>query len=342
LCPIGIRARLFDGLRWILLIASWSLLAAVVTHWILIRFLGDAGWLGTVALFAPRWLLLVPLIGISAMCAVWRRRLLWVCLASAVLIGWSVMGLCVPMSLGHASNTDFGFRMMTVNCGEGAGWDRLNEIVQREQPDAIAFQEVGNNASENRLGTGWYWNHGAGTAIASRYPILSSGKYTANGIDRWGDIGVSAIIELPQGRARICCIHLGTPRWGLEELAITHHGLAGVDELRKNTQKRELESRKIRAWIGESDMPTIVAGDFNMPVESAIYRRYWSDFQNAFTVAGWGYGHSKFTRWHGVRIDHILTDTKWSVARSYVADDDGGDHRPVVADVGIRIRHGLR
>jgi endonuclease/exonuclease/phosphatase (EEP) superfamily protein YafD len=53
-------------------------------------------------------------------------------------------------------------------------------------------------------------------------------------------------------------------------------------------------------------------------------------------VAGWGYGYSKFTRWHGLRIDHVLADDNWRVANSYVADDHGGDHRPVVANLVLK------
>jgi endonuclease/exonuclease/phosphatase family metal-dependent hydrolase len=224
---------------------------------------------------------------------------------------------------------------MTANIGSGADWGRLNEIIDRERPDIVALQEVGQDWSETVLGPGWYWKHGAGTAIASRYPIVSTSQFPANGIDRWGDIAVIIVINLPQGNAKICCIHLNTPRWGLDELALTRYGLVGLDALRKNTRDRESESRNVRAWIADSEMPTIVAGDFNMPIESSIYRRYWSGFQNAFSVAGRGYGYSKYTRWHGVRIDHILVNQNWNVVSCHVAAPTGGDHQPVIADLRL-------
>ena len=52
--------------------------------------------------------------------------------------------------------------------------------------------------------------------------------------------------------------------------------------------------------------PFLVVGDFNAPVESVIYRRYWGDLRNAFSYAGFGFGSTRLNGWIRVRIDHIL------------------------------------
>jgi endonuclease/exonuclease/phosphatase (EEP) superfamily protein YafD len=57
----------------------------------------------------------------------------------------------------------------------------------------------------------------------------------------------------------------------------------------------------------------LVAGDFNMPAESAIFRECWANRTDAFRAAGWGFGHTKFSRWWGTRIDHILAGPPWAV-----------------------------
>ena len=105
----------------------------------------------------------------------------------------------------------------------------------------------------------------------------------------------AARLKLPVGDVWVYTLHLNTPRWGLEGLAITRDGIAGIDGLRTNTKERGFESQTIRGWIPDSNLPTIVAGDFNMPVESWFYRRDWSHYQNAFSGAGCGLGHTKFT-----------------------------------------------
>ena len=74
-------------------------------------------------------------------------------------------------------------------------------------------------------------------------------------------------------------------------------------------------------------------GDFNLPVESAIYRRSWGSFHNALSETGLGLVPTKHTRWHGVRIDHVLAGPGWQAIRAWVGPGLGGDHRPVIADL---------
>ena len=59
----------------------------------------------------------------------------------------------------------------------------------------------------------------------------------------------------------------------------------------------------------------LVLGDFNMPPDSAIYRRCWSDFSNAFDSAGFGFGSTHFTHRTAVRIDHVLAGPGWRFRR---------------------------
>jgi endonuclease/exonuclease/phosphatase (EEP) superfamily protein YafD len=73
-----------------------------------------------------------------------------------------------------------------------------------------------------------------------------------------------------------------------------------------------------------------------MPVDSAIYRRYWSAWQNAFSTAGLGFGYTKYTRRWGIRIDHVLAGDEWRVLEARVGPDLGGDHRPVVVKLELK------
>jgi endonuclease/exonuclease/phosphatase (EEP) superfamily protein YafD len=104
-------------------------------------------------------------------------------------------------------------------------------------------------------------------------------------------------------------------------------------DLRANTALRTAESEATRRWISRSPRPVLVAGDFNLPVDSVVYRRSWSWLTNAFSQAGTGFGSTKFTRWHGVRIDHVLGGPGWHCRRCWVGPDVGSDHRPVIADM---------
>jgi endonuclease/exonuclease/phosphatase (EEP) superfamily protein YafD len=111
--------------------------------------------------------------------------------------------------------------------------------------------------------------------------------------------------------------------------------MAGIPALNAVNERRRWESRAVSGWIA-GKRADLVAGDFNMPQESRIYWHDWSNYQNAFGVAGLGYGYSKYTRWHGVRIDHVLADEHWRVESCKVEPDVGSDHRPVLAELRLK------
>ena len=84
--------------------------------------------------------------------------------------------------------------------------------------------------------------------------------------------------------------------------------------------------------------PRLVAGDFNMPTESAIFQRYWGSLTDGFEHAGFGFGYSRLAGWIRLRIDHILADDSWVVKSAQVLPDYGSDHLPVMVDVELRRR----
>ena len=51
-----------------------------------------------------------------------------------------------------------------------------------------------------------------------------------------------------------------------------------------------------------SETPSSLAGDFNLTAEHPLYRRDWASYRDAFAWAGWGLGHTMFTRKISLRI----------------------------------------
>jgi endonuclease/exonuclease/phosphatase family metal-dependent hydrolase len=173
----------------------------------------------------------------------------------------------------------------------------------------------------------------------SRHPILTWERRDPS--DFWQEYGSAAIaratIAHPTlGELRIGIVHLATPRHVLDHFFDVSAIPTLGDTVRRNIDLRDRESAAARDWIGGPDVADIVAGDFNLPVESAIYRRHWGDFTNAFWHAGWGLGRTKHTRLIGVRIDHILLGDRLHARRTWVGPALGSDHRPVIAELRIR------
>ena len=143
-------------------------------------------------------------------------------------------------------------------------------------------------------------------------------------------------LDTPLGRLDLTHLHLETPREGLE--ALLHSGPEGIEELEGKNEQREYEARVARAWADEGTSPlALVAGDFNTPVESSIFREHWDGFRSCHSEAGWGFGFTKWTRRIGVRIDHALAGPGLQCLEARTVSGMGGDHSPVVVLVGARV-----
>ncbi len=210
----------------------------------------------------------------------------------------------------------------------------LLDLVAQVNPDVLALQECDPDAARH-LANADHWNivlHQS-SCIATRLKVIASEQRDPEAIWKLGGSGVNAKYVLDrQGQPfTLVNLHLETVREGLQGL-IRSRGTDSA-EMTNNLAQRELESALARLYTREVKGPLIVTGDFNIPVESAIYRREWSDLGSAFHLAGWGTGYTKHTRWHGIRIDHVLVGPGWEVTRAWVGPDVGGDHRPMVADL---------
>jgi endonuclease/exonuclease/phosphatase (EEP) superfamily protein YafD len=145
-------------------------------------------------------------------------------------------------------------------------------------------------------------------------------------------------IELPDGEVDLFNLHLLSPRSGLQAVLDRKTGIdvANVPKLEAVLRLRADESRLVSDWIAQFPGPKIVVGDFNMPIESAIYRHCWSWLANAFSTAGFGFGFTKITEeqgWsYGARIDHVLYNPPWRCVRAWVGPDIGSDHLPLLVD----------
>jgi endonuclease/exonuclease/phosphatase (EEP) superfamily protein YafD len=147
-----------------------------------------------------------------------------------------------------------------------------------------------------------------------------------------GDV-VRYLIATPSGDVQVTNLHLETPRKGFEGLDVFD-----IDQLRDNTELRDIESDLARRWVDQGvakrPVPVVVAGDFNTPVESRIFQAHWSDgLQDAFSRVGRGLGMTKYNGWIRVRIDHVLAGPRWYLRRTEIGYDLGSDHRPLIVDL---------
>lgn len=241
-----------------------------------------------------------------------------VCFSRAGILG----GKCEPDTL----------RVLTCNAqGQHLDIPALRKLIADFEPDLVALQEYDVDVRQLFANPEQYHiQQQVGLRIVSRFPICATRMLT--GRDVKGSPGVIACeLETPHGRMQWVNVHLASPRDGLQ--AVIDFGLAGRADIEINTELRREGSELVRSWIQMSSLPTLVTGDFNLVEESTIFRAEWSHWSDAFQVAGAGWGNTKFTSLHGVRIDHVLYDGAWRAEHCWVGPDVGSDHRPVFADL---------
>lgn len=322
-------------------LACWVCLAVTVVAWLMIALLGDRWWLATVVAFAPRWLWLGPPLALAIPAIAWRRRALTPLVLAVAVVLIPIMGFNVA-----GSKTPSGMqslRVLTCNIdGDKFNVPALKALLRDAKPDLVFFQECEDEDDAIRplLPEGFQFVRVDELAVASRYPVkLESFHRWQAGARRAMYDGLHCVVTLPGGPLPVCCIHLLTPRWGLSEVLDRKRVVAPErsDSLQRAIEVRTQESASVAEWLAGLPGPAIIAGDFNMPPDSAIFRRYWAAHGNAFSQTGLGYGCTKMTPLfgltYGLRIDHILLDPPWQTARCWVGPDVGSDHLPLLADL---------
>ncbi|MBL0179957.1 MAG: endonuclease/exonuclease/phosphatase family protein [Gemmatimonadetes bacterium] len=329
--------------RWARRLA-WGSAAAMVAAWVVVSVLGDRIWWALPFLYGPRWAAGACFLGLVPALVRARRTAIVAGAVMALVFGFGLLD--IRLGLGRFEpKADTTLRIMEINAGSGSPTlhptaATILAEAERVQAEILVVAECSAALADGIRATGrWEIRHAvASVCIASHFAILSWEE--RDPMDFWKQSGSGAIaratLDTPAGVVRVGVVHLETPRDALDNFG----DLSTIPTLgpvtRANTAQRELESRVAREWIFRGEpWPTIVAGDFNLPIESAIYRRHWAGLRNAFSRSGLGIGNTKHTRRWGIRIDHILTTPEFVIHRAAIGRDVGSDHRPVSAEVSL-------
>lgn len=331
------RPPLRQLIRWC---APVALLLAVL----MLRTLGDRWWPLLPLLYGPRWLLtpmaLLPILAYRKGAA--RTTLI------ALGIGLVAAGALVDFRTGWRrvlpiNNDAVPFRVISWNA-QGGGNDATSSALQLShlRPDLIVIAECSPRLEAAlRALPQMDLYRSAGLCLVTSHPEVEWAPRSPKDFWRLGGSGAIARLVVSVGGTEVVvgAVHLETPRDALDELEVFP-----INQFRNaaiaNQEERDVESAAARTWIAaphDEIRPLIVAGDFNLPVESAIYQRWWGDLDNALSRVGTGLNWTKLTSRFGVRIDHVLAGNGIAVARARLAPAMGSDHRPVIADLRIPV-----
>jgi endonuclease/exonuclease/phosphatase (EEP) superfamily protein YafD len=315
-------------IRWL----SWLYLVVAVLSWATVYFGDDQWWLGTMVLFGPRWLLLLPLAVLVPLAAWQDRRLLVPLLLGALIVLGPFMGLQLHRELAAPDNQPR-LRVLTCNIdGKHANVKLLHALIAETDADIVALQEFAGDL-KNVVPPSWHLLRKEELVIFSRYPLrkLDAVRSHPNML--------ASVVRSTMGDITFCTVHLPSTRFGLTNL-VDRHTLVRPERnglLLQQTSERRQAAEEAQQAIAALKLPVIVAGDFNTLVESPIYREFWHGYRNAFSTRGFGYGWTERARIQGirnvVRIDHVLMSNDLKALSCRVGSDIGSDHLPVIAEI---------
>lgn len=323
--------------RWVPALA-WGYLAAAVLGVVAIWGLGDRWVWPTALLYGPRWVLLAPALPVALVVLLIRPRfrLLAAVGAGALLVVGPVMGWRTGWrQLVGAGGGEL--RIVTFNmmgqanplAGEVAG--RLLEL----DPDLVVVQECTLPIRQDQAAIpGWVARRDGGLCLISRFPIRDAVEMETVETRNQGGTGYAMWYRLegPGGGLNLVNLHLETPGKGLERLRYL-----GEDEpMARNILLRDAGSARTSRWVRSqaAGEPLLIAGDFNLTVESAIYQSHWAWCANAFSRVGRGFGYTRLLKRFSARIDQVLScGGRWEVVGARVGPDLGSDHLPLIVDL---------
>lgn len=311
--------------------------AGVLLIWALLLFTVDRHWTGTLVGYGPRviWAGPLPFVALAILLA--RRWALLAPFAATTLV--LVFGV-LDWSPGlHRSDAGTPVRVVTQNLGAimPIGDPRFVAWLKASHADVVVVTECWRDDSPKASpDPAYHFATDYTMCVLSKFPILKVEGRPRKDVWERNGAGEIGVFELqgPTGSFWILSVQLETVREGLE--AILAKKMGGIPELYEKNEERRWESELATAWARDhAKSPFLVVGDFNLPVESTIFKDHWSQYSDAWSRCGRGLGWTKRTRKTGARIDHIVFDDAWGCANAEMMPDIGSDHLGLAVDLRL-------
>lgn len=319
----------------------------VLLFWLVIRYLGDHWWPATILLYAPRWPWLLPLFALLPLTL--RRRAkkwMWLTFVAGIFAIGPLMGLTVPWRKLTENTNGLKVRLLVCNVHEfELDTLALDQYIRKMQPQVVMLQDYvrWHDLMPAVSALGWHHYQLGEIFIASRYPLVHVYDLNLQRIPGIDDndplrrVGSAVCFDLDSsaGIIHLIDLHLASPHPALRSLR--DDGIrAGAERLEANSTRRWNESQKITDYLATLHGPFVLAGDFNTPAESPIFRHFWWKYPDAFPTAGFGFGYTHLSWLSEMRIDHLLCSPGVSCTAYHTGPDCGTPHRPMVVDLVVR------
>ena len=338
--------------------AALGCLSLLWVLWVVENLIGEQNAWVAVLTYVPQFPLLIFPVVLLAL-ALARREWRATGLNSVGVVFWLVwgMGCVVPLRWPFGSHqTSARLKVMSFNILGGQwGVERIAQVVQRENPDVICFEETrepggGDLISQLKVALpGYRVAQALEVATFSKFPIDAQKSVMLP--KATGRAFLVTVLQIPGSKAgkfhrvRVVNVHFTPLKIGeLRQNGVQLYARQiDVGIAAREVQKSLLFSAT--QYATENPDALLVMGDFNTPPRGRLYRELASRWQDAFRSAGSGLGHTFSSRLPLVRIDYIWTNPMLVVRCCTPLDPVGissrgkrgmaSDHRPLMAELDL-------
>lgn len=208
----------------------------------------------------------------------------------------------------------------------------LVALLIRAQPDIVITEETRPGFADAIRGSGLYpFESDIDLASAddkkvfSRYPVRNAEQIKSLPGKRSPRHAMRLVVDLPFGPIVVYAVHADTPR--------------SLEQWRMRSLYFEQLALAIRAEAPNT--PVVVAGDWNMPAYSALFRDFFAQTGYRFARPGYWLPITRFnTRlarfgYFGSTIDHVAVSPDVRMTGWQLGEDIGSNHLPVIVDLAL-------
>lgn len=224
----------------------------------------------------------------------------------------------------------------------------ISDFVKEQNPDFICIQEYSESPyfDHSKYPYKYFLNQGniikSGQAIFSKFKIINSGEIV---FPNSANSAVFVDIKVKNDTIRLYSIHLESLKITVDVSEINkdiniidqQKSVRIFRQISKGFKSQQLQSELIMAHQKSCPYPIILCGDMNNSAFSFVYQNIRGDLQDAFVVAGKGFGKSYNFKYYPARIDYIFADKKFDIQRfdnfTNIVDSD---HYPIVMRFNIK------
>lgn len=216
---------------------------------------------------------------------------------------------------------------------------KLINFIKEKSPDVVSFQEYHPHKNIDLSFFKYKFEKLSGNkakygqAIFSQFPIINSGSIafpnTANN-------AIFVDIVKQKDTIRVYNIHLESLHLNtnVEDLA-KENSERLFKRVGKTFEMQQLQTELFLKHKNNCKYKVIICGDFNNTAFSYVYKELKGELNDAFKIAGNGFGRTYDFKFFPTRIDFILTDKAFAIDGFKTFDVLYSDHYPILANLHV-------